>query len=380
MRILIPTVDYPPIEGGISTVTLEVSRTLASLGHEVWVVAPRSGEAGQVHRALEAFDEGEPLHVVRYGGYWLRWGRVLPLFFKAWPLVRNVDLVLGMNVSYGGILGRLAHAVSGKRYIAFAYAYEFKKFARTPLVGRLLRSVYANAAAVVAISRYTAENLKQFGVAPDQITLAFPGAPKARDVSDEEIRRVRLELGLGEGSFILAVGRFVPRKGHLTLIEAMPRIAEAFPDVALVMAGRGPLQAACLAKADALGIRSCVHCPGYVDDAALDALYAGCTLFALPTGADARGHVEGFGLVFAEAHAYGKPVVGGRSGGVVDAVIEGETGFLVSPEDPAALAEAILKLLAEPDYAARLGAQGRRRVAEELNWQVFTERVLEAVS
>jgi len=182
---------------------------------------------------------------------------------------------------------------------------------------------------------------------------------------------------LGDAPFILAVGRFMPRKGQMTLVRAMPKVLQAHPQVHLILAGRGLRLAECEAEIRALGLQEQVHCPGYVDEDTLSALYAECALFALPTGEEEGGQVEGFGLVFAEAHAYGKAVVAGRSGGVEDAVRDGETGLLVTPEDPEETARAIVDLLSHPDKARRMGEAGRARVESELNWRVFTERLLE---
>ena len=115
---------------------------------------------------------------------------------------------------------------------------------------------------------------------------------------------------------------------------------------------------------------------GRVADNELAALYGRCDVFALPTGEAAGGQVEGFGLVFTEAHAYGKPVVAGRAGGVEDAVLDGITGTLVEPGDDAALAQAVIDLLADPERARQLGEAGRARVQETLNWTAFTREMM----
>lgn len=378
MRILIPTVDYPPIEGGIGTVALQVSRELAALGHKVTVVAPALRRSNPQYRAMGDFDAKEPVEVVRFGGYEWGWFRFIPLLYKTWPYLRETDLILGINVAYGGIIGRLAHARSGRAYVAIAYAYEFLKFRRNPLVSMVLRSVYRHSNTTVAISRFTRRNLEEFGVPPERITTILPGAPPVRTASEETVRAVRERLGVGEAQLILSVGRFIPRKGQMTLVRALPRVLDRLPKTHLVMVGRGPCLADCKSKARDLGIESQVHCLGYVDEEMLAALYQGCDVFALPAGQDDRGQVEGFGLVFSEAHAYGKPVVAGRSGGVTDAVLHEKTGLLVTPEQPEALAAAILSLLEDPARARRMGEAGRRRVEEELNWAEFTRRLIEA--
>lgn len=371
MRILIPTADYPPIEGGISTVTLRLSRQLAALGHDVTVVAPRF--PGQ-----EAFDAAEPARVVRFRGYALGWFRLLPMLCAALPLAARSDLVLAINVAYGGLIGLVARVLFRVPYIAFAYAYEFLKFRRTPGVAWLLRRVYANARRAVAISEFTRGNLVAFGVRPDRVATVLPGADPAPECAPERLAEIRHRYVLDDHRVILAVGRLIPRKGHLTLVRAMPRILERFPDTVLVIVGQGPCLFEITQKAVALGVRNQVLMPGPLPDDDVAALYHACDVFALPTGADIHGQVEGFGLVFAEAHARGKPVVAGRSGGVPEAVLEGETGLLVEPGDPGAVADAVSRLFDDSALAARLGANGRKRVEAELNWAEFTRRALAA--
>jgi phosphatidyl-myo-inositol dimannoside synthase len=147
----------------------------------------------------------------------------------------------------------------------------------------------------------------------------------------------------------------------------------------LVLVGEGHCLPDAVREANKLGVRENVVFPGTVSDDELAGLYQSCEVFALPTGHGGAGQVEGFGLVFTEANAYGKPVVAGRSGGVVDAVLEGETGLIVEPDQPEALADAILSLLDDPARGRELGENGRRRVETELNWKRFTEKLLKMV-
>jgi len=372
VNILILTADYPPIEGGIGTVSLQLSRELASLGHSVTVIAP--GFPG-----MEDFDAAEPARIVRYRGYGLGWFRFFPMLLKSLRYLPRTDLVLGINIAYGGVIGRIGRALFGKPYVTFAYAYEFLKFRWNPPARWLLRHVYRRAQRTVAISAFTRDRLIEFGVKDSAIDLILPGAPEASPVDDNALQALKERYVLNGHRIVLGVGRFVARKGHTTLVEALPKILESHPDTVLVLVGQGPRMSATTQVAGGLGVRNNLRLPGRIDDDELAALYTLCDCFALPTGADKRGQVEGFGLVFSEAHAYGKPVVAGRSGGVVDAVLDGETGLLVAPEDPDALADAILSILDNPDRARAMGEAGKRRVEQELNWTRFTQRLLDAV-
>ncbi|MCX5770900.1 MAG: glycosyltransferase family 4 protein [Candidatus Hydrogenedentes bacterium] len=373
MRILIPTADYPPIEGGIGTVALQVARELARLGHEVTVVAP-------YFAGMEDFDRAEPVTVIRYKGYGAGWLRLAPMFAKSWPLLRKTDLVLGINISYGGLIGWLGQKRFRVPYLTFAYAYEFLKFRHNPLASALLRRIYARSAAAIAISSYSRDRLVEFGVPANRVRVIHPGANPAPPPDPEAVRAIKHKFVLDTDHVILAVGRMIRRKNHVALVKAMPRVLERFPDAVLIVVGQGPTMMDTVHAAWHAGVREHVIFPGRLSDEETAMLYDACEVFALPTGQDGRGQVEGFGLVFAEAHAHGKPVVAGRSGGVADAVIDGETGLLVDPSQPHEIADAILRLMADPEFARRLGENGRRRVKKELNWRQFTIQLLEAAT
>ncbi len=377
MRILIPTIDYPPIEGGIATVALNLARELARLGHEVTVLAPALAKTNPQYADVADFDAAEPVRVIRFTGYERGWMRILPFLRRGMPLAAEADLVLAVNVAYGGLLGLAAALRRRVPYITFAYAYEFMKWNFFP--ARLLfRAVYRRSERCVAISRFTRSRLVGFGVPEDRVAVVLPGAAQPAPLPETDRIAVRARFGLGDGKVVLSVGRFVPRKNHLTLVQAWPRVLDRCPNAHLVMAGRGPIRDLCLQKARAYGVEGQVHCPGYVDGQTLAALYAVCDVFALPSAEEEGGQVEGFGLVFCEAQACGKPVVAGRSGGVADAVRNQETGLLVNPEDVDAVADAVATLLLDAPRAQKMGEAGRARVEKELNWACFTRGVLEA--
>ena len=372
LRILVVTADYPPIEGGIGTLALDVSRELARQGFGVTVLAPH-------FPGMEAFDANETARVVRFRGYQAGWLRVFPLLAHMRTLAPHHDLVLAINVTYGGIAGLFARSLFGVPYATFAYGYEFLKFERFPPGAALLRYIYAQSRGTIAISRFTRDRLVAFGVKEKSIAAILPGAAGHPEVDNSVVDALRAKYPLEGRRLVLSVGRMVPHKGHLTLVRAMPRILEKFPDAHLMIAGRGPAVSACSRAAQRTGVRDHITFAGALTGAEVQALYSLCDVFALPTGEGAGGHVEGFGLVFAEAHAHGKPVVAGRSGGAAEAVIDGETGLLVDPGDPGAVADAVVRILADRELARRLGEMGRLRVDNELNWRVFTNQMLVAL-
>ena len=150
---------------------------------------------------------------------------------------------------------------------------------------------------------------------------------------------------------LLTVG-LASRKGHDMVIGALPTLLRTVPDVTYVMVGAGP-QGYLDELARELRVRDRVIFTGPVSDELLSAIYGLCDIFVMPSRQDLAQHsVEGFGLVFLEANACGKPVIAGRSGGTDDAVVHGVTGFLVDPDDPddiATLLETFLRTQRWPD-------------------------------
>jgi phosphatidylinositol alpha-1,6-mannosyltransferase len=191
---------------------------------------------------------------------------------------------------------------------------------------------------------------------------------------------------LGDGyknRVIVTVGNLVSRKGHDMVIRALPRLAQTIPDITYLVVGNGPHRQQLEELACSIGVRDHVVFAGVVPDRDLPDVYALSDVFAMPS----RAHldtcdVEGFGLVFLEANACGKPVVAGRSGGIPEAVEDGVTGLLVNPTDAEDIARAIGKLLTDTDLARRMGHQGRVRVVTRFTWEAIIKRVeksLEAV-
>lgn len=362
-RILMVTTDYPPIRGGISSLAFHLASDLVRRGHEVEVVAPAWTGAREQ-------DRQDPCRVFRTPGYGLGYLRGLPLLaVAAWRLLaRPPHLVLPMNVAYGGLAMLLLRALGHRvPYLMFAYGLEFARFQGSPSMRRLYRRVYEGARGIFAVSADTRRRLEDFGVR-HPVEVMYPGVELSRFSPDGPDFRRDLSL---EGRPVLAsISRLVERKGHDLVIRALPRILAALPDAVYLVVGDGPDRARLERLAGDLGVASSTRFVGEVEDDALAAWFRTCDVFVLPSREIRRsGHVEGFGIVFLEAGACGRAVVGGRSGGVVEAVDDGRTGLLVDPEDPDDLARALLVLLEDPAAARAMGAAGRRRVERSFTWE-----------
>jgi phosphatidylinositol alpha-1,6-mannosyltransferase len=231
---------------------------------------------------------------------------------------------------------------------------------------------------LLAVSEHTAALLRRWAVSrPTTVVTAgcdldvFRIRPGSRD----ETRRCQgLPL---DRPVVLTVGRLVPRKGHLALAQALAQIPEP---AHWMVVGRGSEAPALVATVTRLGLAERVHLVDAVAKTELALLYNACDVFALtPQVRERDGLVdsEGFGLVYLEAAACGAPAIASDSAGCREAVIPGATGLLVDPGDPAAVAGALHRLLADPAYAQQLGATGCALVHAAGGWPRLARQALE---
>jgi phosphatidylinositol alpha-1,6-mannosyltransferase len=180
---------------------------------------------------------------------------------------------------------------------------------------------------------------------------------------------------------VLTVARFWPRKGFDTGLRALKMLEGKHPDAVYLMVGKGPDKPRIQKLVEELGMQDRVR---WAEDVPVEDLirhYALCDVFLLANRADkdeqGQVDIEGFGMVFLEANCQGKPVIGGRSGGTVDAVEHGVTGFLCEPEDPADFAKALDTLLSDPELAKKMGDAGKVRAGRDFRWDKKAEQIRE---
>jgi glycogen synthase len=230
-----------------------------------------------------------------------------------------------------------AALAAGKPYVVTLHGSDVALARRVPA---LVRPILARAAGVIAVSTALADEARRLGARDPRVI------PNGVDVPPEPGDEV-------DPLYVLYAGRLAPEKG-------IQELAEAAPDLPLVVAGDGPLRALM------------PDSRGFVPRRELERLYAGAAAVVCPS------RREGFGVVCAEAMAYGKPVVATAVGGLTDLVRHEETGLLVPPRDPAALRAALERLLADRVLRARLGAAARDHVSSLCSWEAVTDATIDA--
>lgn len=220
---------------------------------------------------------------------------------------------------------------------------------------------------VVCISNAIQQVLETAGVARDNLLTITSAVDAARFAGPAaEDARERLFSRPHRGPLIGVVAQLIERKGHRYLLRALPGLREAYPDLGVVILGRGPLRDALEAEVAQAGLSGCVHFAGFRDD--LDELLPALDLVVHPA------LMEGLGVSLLEAAAAGVPVVGFRAGGVTQAVADEHSGLLVPPGDAIALGAAVGRLLGDAELRQRMGDNARRRVEAEFSIGVMVKR------
>jgi phosphatidyl-myo-inositol dimannoside synthase len=352
-RLLLITPDFPPLPGGIQTLSHRLALHLSSF--EVHVVALRAGD-------WERFDaaSGIATRRARAPARGVRAGN-LALNAAALDEARRFrpDATLSMHAVCSPAAATIRRWM-GARTVQYFHAKEI------PDKPRLSAFAARRADANIAVSSYTAQLIARTGAPPERVRLIPPGVtlPGAHDAGPRPQRPT-----------VLTLARLDDRhKGHDVMIAAMARVREQVRDVQWVVIGQGRLRAELQERAGAAGLDGVARFLGAVDDEQRDRWLAQCDVFALPSRVPHGGAGEGFGIAYLEAAAHGKPVVAGNVAGALDAVADDVTGLLVDPGDDRAVAEAIARLLRDHALAEAMGSAGARR-ARDFAWPRVAARV-----
>ena len=196
-----------------------------------------------------------------------------------------------------------------------------------------------------------------------------------------DARDLRESLGLRHKKVIVSVGRLVHRKGQDFLIESMPLILKSVPEAHVLMVGQGPYRQHLEALVKKHGLTDNVTFIGRIHYADLPRYICAGDIFAMPSRSRFAGlEVEGLGIVYLEASSCGLPVIAGKSGGAPDAVLEGETGFIVDGTDCAQIARRVSELLVNDDLRQSMGNAGREWIIKEWRWQIWAKRFAELLA
>ncbi len=355
--LLTPSLERP---GGIQRYALTLERALKDLMGEQSVrrVAIAEDSIRQGNGRLSA------------GAKW-RFG---------WQAAREVarrrpDLIICVHLALGPVAWLLANLM-GRPYWIIVHGIE--AWVSLPWVKR--RALHGADRVIVTSQLNLDQVLRKRRVDPGRVDM-LPCALD-EDLTALEPATTGPHQSLVDGQLVvLTVARMAAAeqyKGHDVILRALPSVLARVPNLAYVVVGEGDDRTRLEALAESVGIRPHVIFTGRVSDSELAALYNRSDVFALPArtvlnGQEAKG--EGFGIVFLEAMAFGKPVIGPNEGAPPEIIRHGQHGLLVNPSDPAAVAEALVDLLTNPDKAREMGRAGSDWVREQYSFGSFREKL-----
>lgn len=273
-----------------------------------------------------------------------------------------------------GLVGYAAGRLFGIPYVVWLHDNPFGQVSR--LRHPLKRFLCSRAAGIATSCGYARDAVIAEGYDPGRVGLVHPGVDTAVFRPSGGGERVRRRFGLEGKKVLLTVSRLLPQKGQDTLIRVLPLLAAAHPEIVYLVGGEGPHRGALEALSRAVGVSDRVIFAGFIPQEELPRYYNSCDLFVM-LNRDVGGlSWEGFGIVLLEASACGKPVIGGRAGGVKDSVIDGVTGFLVSTDDEGEIVRRIDTLLTDAGLAGRMGAAGAERARRSFSWKESARKTM----
>ena len=361
MRSLLITLEYPPFRGGIANYYGHLAK------YWPWP------------ETLDILDNSHGELIARNWKLPLAWW---PTLFSGWRRLkkRPTDYLLVGHILPLGTAAFIWSFFQPIKYGVFLHGLDFSSALAKPHRRRLVRLIMKRADKIICANSYLAKQVMAFDpVLAKKLLVINPGVErKAPLIGREAKRRLEDQYELSGKTVIFSLGRLVKRKGFDKSIGAISRLPESIrKDIVYFIAGAGPDEAR-LKSLVPPELSAQVHFLGTLSEDRKWAWLSVCDIFLMPAR-DIGGDYEGFGIVYLEANLCAKPVIGGRQGGVSDAIADGESGILVNGESETEIASAILKLSQDRELRKRLGQQGQKRAAEEFNWEKQAKAVCEAI-
>jgi phosphatidylinositol alpha-1,6-mannosyltransferase len=370
-RYLVLTELFLPTKGGTAVWFAEVYRRLSDKEtHIVTADVPGAAEVDAIH--------SNTVHRISMRRVtWLRpesLGMYANLFIKSlWlALTHRFTAIHAGRALPEGITAWLVARLTLHPVVIYAHGEELTTWGQGGKY-KAMRFALRHADRVIANSEFTRDLLIKMDVNPASITLIYPGVDVARFRPGLECAELRKSVGVTDaGKLILSVGRLSRRKGFDQVIKALPALIHAGLEVQYVLIGIGEDHDYLFDLARRQGVVDRVHLLGHVSAYDLPRWYNACDVFIMPNR-EINGDTEGFGMVFIEAAACGKPAIAGLAGGTGAAVVDAVTGFRVDGTDTVAVTIALQRILENTQYAQQIGNRALTRAIKQFDWSIVAE-------
>jgi len=353
--------NFPPVIGGSSTVYDQICKNNADI---VVALSSKENTQGEIKTGINNYDDSCGYKMYRTNRLRVAQKKAsksskiqsmlteFMLIIRLIPIItkicfqHKVKVVCVGELIYGGWIVLFSRYILRKKTILYTHGEEISQVADgfyNKYRGVFLRSAHK----IIAVSLFCKSQIVSlYNITPDKIDIISNGVDTNRFKTGLRNNDLLLKHNIkNTDKVILTVGRLVERKGHHNLILAMDEIIKSKPNAKLIIIGSGPEEKSLLALTNKLRLNSCITFLNNINDEELIQYYQSADIFTMPNITLKDGDTEGFGLVFLEANACSKPVVGGQAGGAIEAIIHNETGLLVNGYNVDEIANSILRII-----------------------------------
>ncbi len=371
MKTLLFTLEYPPFKGGVANYYGHIEK--------YWP------QFAALDMGIDTDNTDTRLRVLHNndGALLSKW--LWPRWLLAIKLLKNAVKRQGIeHVIVGHILplGTVAYGHYKKTGIPYSVVLHGMDLAMAMKTGRkqlIAKKILANAKNIICGNAYTAKIAIDFVGASikNKTHVVHPGINPKFSVDEKILESIKTKHNLNNKTVLLSFGRLVKRKGFENVIKALPEVFKKHSELHYFISGSGPEKMNILDQS--MRNNNITYLGSNLSDEEKNAWLAASDIFIMPSyreGAD----FEGFGIVYLEANIAGKAVIGGRSGGVPEAIDDGVSGILVDPKDINDISKAINRLVDDPSLRQRLGRQGHDRALEWFNWERQTKKFYKIIN
>ncbi|HAM88532.1 MAG: Glycosyl transferase group 1 [Candidatus Falkowbacteria bacterium GW2011_GWC2_38_22] len=357
MKTILITIEYPPFKGGVANYYANLVK--------YWPVQDE----------ISVLDNSD--NQLLCGNFWPKWLPAIFLFYKTIKQNQVDKVIVGQLLPLGFVV-YLVSLFYKINYCVIVHGMEIvfaqRRF-RKKFISRLILN---KAEQIICPGKYTASLVKDFLKKSDdkKISVVNPGVSPIPLVDAKILEKIKIENNLSDKIVLFTVSRLVRRKGHDMVITAMKELAKIDQHIHYYLGGTGPDEADL--KSLARGMEN-VHFLGKLSDEEKWAWLVLSQIFIMPSR-NIAGDFEGFGIVYLEAAIAGLPVIAGDSGGIRDAVVDGETGFVADPTDVNQIAQSILKLSKDEMLRKKLGETGRARAMRDFDWEAQVQKIYSIIN
>ncbi len=376
-RLLVITELFLPTKGGTA---VWFDECYSRMGNKELHIVTANVEGGTEYDKTH----NNTVHRVTLNRYkWLRPESIImyiKLFFVSFNIIlfNKIDAIHAGKALPEGLVGFMVAAIFRKPLVIYAHGEEITTWRQTNKF-KAMKFVYHHADKIIANSRFTKNELNKIGIKSDKIVVISPGVDVERFKPMDDVEDLLKSINITKKQkVILSVGRFSRRKGFDQIIKSLSSLRANHIDVHYVIIGIGEDKEYLEQLAISESVQNYVHMLGHISMKDLPRWYNAADVFAMPNR-EINGDTEGFGMVFLEASACGKPVIAGIAGGTADAVVHNETGLRIDAQSASNVSNALLTLLTDKKLSDRLGANGLKRTINGYSWDLIVSRILNSI-